>query len=199
MTFANFLSQLIFTAMAILSEETEAVFNASIFEKAADELAEKGFSLTEAGANTLNRYAEDFKEVNKRQLNTVKEGGWSEGDLIVFPELAETLKRIAEKGIPGFYEGKTAELIVTEMKKGNGIITAQDLKDYESVWRAPLIGMYKDYKVIAMPPPSSGGWKMQTTVPSKFRVSARYFAAPSSIAVCPSWPQACMAPGVFDA
>jgi hypothetical protein len=49
------------------------------------------------------------------------------------------------------------------------------------------------------PPPSSAGWKMTTAVPSKFRVSARYFAAPSSIAVCPSCPQACIAPGVFEA
>ena len=49
------------------------------------------------------------------------------------------------------------------------------------------------------PPPSSAGWKMKWTVPSKLRVSARYCAAPSSIVVCPSWPQACIRPGVVDA
>jgi hypothetical protein len=48
------------------------------------------------------------------------------------------------------------------------------------------------------PPPSSAGWKITATEPAKFRVSARYFAAPSSMAVCPSWPQACILPGVFE-
>ena len=48
------------------------------------------------------------------------------------------------------------------------------------------------------PPPSSAGWKITTAVPEKFRVSARYLAPPSSIAVCPSWPQACILPGFFD-
>ncbi|MGZ2475105.1 hypothetical protein ACVI1N_003396 [Sinorhizobium medicae] len=48
------------------------------------------------------------------------------------------------------------------------------------------------------PPPSSAGWKITATLPAKFRVSARYFAAPSSMAVCPSWPQACILPGVFE-
>src|SRR6185437_13115987 len=55
--------------------------------------------------------------------------------------------------------------------------------------------------IIALPPapPSSAGWKITTAVPSKLRVSARYFAAPSSMAVWPSWPQACIRPGVLDA
>ncbi len=54
---------------------------------------------------------------------------------------------------------------------------------------------------IALPPapPSSAGWKITTAVPSKLRVWHRYLAAPSSMAVCPSWPQACILPGVFDA
>ena len=46
----------------------------------------------------------------------------------------------------------------------------------------------------APPQPSSPGWKMKWTMPSKLRVSARYLAAPSSMVVCPSWPQACITP-----
>ncbi|MCE2895516.1 MAG: gamma-glutamyltransferase family protein, partial [Flammeovirgaceae bacterium] len=57
----------------------------------------------------------------------------------------------------GFYEGKTAENLVAEMNRGKGLITLEDLKNYHSSWREPLISNYKDYKVISMPPSSSGG------------------------------------------
>ncbi|MEM9936373.1 MAG: gamma-glutamyltransferase family protein, partial [Bacteroidota bacterium] len=72
-------------------------------------------------------------------------------------DLGDVLIRIKEEGQAGFYEGKTAELIVEEMERGNGIITYEDLKAYEAVWREPITGMYKDYKIISMAPPSSGG------------------------------------------
>src|SRR5690606_34207873 len=54
-------------------------------------------------------------------------------------------------------KSETADLIVAEMKRGNGIISHQDLIDYEAVWREPIIGNYKNYTIISMPPPSSGG------------------------------------------
>lgn len=73
------------------------------------------------------------------------------------PELAWTLKLIQEHGREGFYGGPVADKIVAEMKAGNGIITLQDLKDYKSKWRTPVTADYKDYKIISMPPPSSGG------------------------------------------
>jgi gamma-glutamyltranspeptidase/glutathione hydrolase len=73
------------------------------------------------------------------------------------PELAVTLTLIRDSGRDGFYSGKTAELIVKEMKRGNGIITEQDLKDYKSVWREPLTGEYRNFRIITICPPSSGG------------------------------------------
>jgi gamma-glutamyltranspeptidase/glutathione hydrolase len=73
------------------------------------------------------------------------------------PDLARTLRRIAERGRDGFYKGETADLIVSEMKRGHGIITATDLKRYEPKWRTPIAFQYRGHEVISMPPPSSGG------------------------------------------
>ena len=82
---------------------------------------------------------------------------WNEGDIIVQKDLAKTLKRIATNGRDGFYEGETADLIVSEMKANNGLITYEDLKEYNSVYRKPIIGSYRGYTIISMGPPSSGG------------------------------------------
>src|SRR5262249_45294891 len=72
-------------------------------------------------------------------------------------DLATTLGRIADKGPDGFYAGPTAELIVAEMKRGEGLITAADLGAYKPVWRDPLKVAYRDYTLVTMPLPSSGG------------------------------------------
>ena len=87
-----------------------------------------------------------------RQLNQ-----WNEGDIIVQKDLAETLKRIALNGRDGFYEGETADLIVNEMKLNNGLISHDDLKEYNSVYREPIVGNYRGHTIISMGPPSSGG------------------------------------------
>ena len=87
-----------------------------------------------------------------RQLNQ-----WNEGDIIIQKDLAETLKRIALNGRDGFYEGKTADLIVNEMKLNNGLISHDDLKEYNSVYREPIVGNYRGHTIISMGPPSSGG------------------------------------------
>ena len=121
------------------------------------ELAEKGFKITEQQAGEFNRYKERFTRLNPKGAAIIKEQSWKSGDLFVQQDLAETLKRIAAQGRDGFYKGKTADLIVEEMKSGNGIITHQDLADYQAIWRKPIVGTYKNYKVISMPPPSSGG------------------------------------------
>ncbi|RMF22066.1 MAG: gamma-glutamyltransferase, partial [Bacteroidetes bacterium] len=60
-------------------------------------------------------------------------------------------------GFDGFYRGRTADLIVAEMERGGGLITHEDLADYRAAWRPPVEGDYKDYHIISMPPPSSGG------------------------------------------
>ncbi|HLV76385.1 MAG TPA: gamma-glutamyltransferase [Marinobacter sp.] len=79
------------------------------------------------------------------------------GDLFRQPELAATLQRIADQGIKGFYEGETARLIVEEMQRGEGLITLDDLKNYQPAIRRPLQGRYRGYDVFSMSPPSSGG------------------------------------------
>jgi gamma-glutamyltranspeptidase/glutathione hydrolase len=77
--------------------------------------------------------------------------------LLIQEDLAKTLELIRDKGRKGFYEGLVADQIVAEMKSGNGLISKADLKNYHAVWRKPIIGQYKSYKIITMPPPSSGG------------------------------------------
>jgi len=79
------------------------------------------------------------------------------GTVVKNPELATVLERIATKGPDGFYKGETAAAILAEMQKGKGLITAADLAGYKAIWREPLYASYRGRKVIAMPPPSSGG------------------------------------------
>ena len=73
------------------------------------------------------------------------------------PDLAKTLKRIAARGSAGFYHGEVAELIVQEMERGGGLITAADLADYRALEREPVRGTFRGYEIVATPPPSSGG------------------------------------------
>jgi len=90
-----------------------------------------------------------------KKMRDIKE--WNEGDIIVQKDLAKTLKRIATNGRDGFYDGETADLIVSEMKANNGLISHDDLNEYSSVYREPIVGSYRGYTIISMGPPSSGG------------------------------------------
>ncbi|MFC0773169.1 gamma-glutamyltransferase [Terrimonas alba] len=121
------------------------------------QLAEKGFVISKREANSLNGLQDDLKKNNTERPVFVKDNGWKEGDTLIQKDLANTLKRIKQNGAAGFYEGETAKLIVEEMKRGNGIITPDDLKNYVAKIREPHVFHYKDYKVIGMPMPSSGG------------------------------------------
>ena len=85
-------------------------------------------------------------------------GDMKAGELHKQPELAATLTRIAENGVEEFYRGETAELIVAEMARGNGLITMEDLDRYEAKWRDPVRGEWRGYEVVSSPPPSSGGF-----------------------------------------
>ncbi|ALI98054.1 gamma-glutamyltranspeptidase [Rufibacter tibetensis] len=129
---------------------------AQVVQPAID-LAQKGVVLTEREARMLNGAKEGFIKANKFNTHVVRETPWEKGDILPLQELARTLERIRDKGRNGFYEGETADLLVKEMRRGGGIITHQDLKEYQSVWRPALTGTYRGYKVISMPPPSSGG------------------------------------------
>ncbi|MDN3584097.1 gamma-glutamyltransferase [Mucilaginibacter flavus] len=120
-------------------------------------LARNGFKLTKRAANDLNHNAAEFTKLNPGKTYLLKEGGWKEGDVLVQEDLAKTFEAIRDKGRDGFYDGVVADEVVAEMKGGDGLITKEDLKNYHSVWRNPIIGTYKGYKIITMPPPSSGG------------------------------------------
>jgi len=121
------------------------------------DLAAKGFPITERQAGEFNRYQERFKEHNPTGAAIIREMPWKEGDIFTQSALAETLTRIAQQGRDGFYKGETADFIVAEMKRGNGIISLKDLESYQASWREPVVGNYKNYRIISMPPSSSGG------------------------------------------
>jgi gamma-glutamyltranspeptidase/glutathione hydrolase len=121
------------------------------------DLAKKGFPLTEREASWFNQAKENLEKYNSVKPAFLIRDNWKSGDTIRWDAMAVTLELIRDNGRAGFYEGRTAELLVAEMKRGKGLITLEDLKNYHSSWRDPLISNYKDYKVISMPPSSSGG------------------------------------------
>ncbi len=121
------------------------------------DLAEKGFVITKREANSLNNLQDELKQFNTVMPVFVRATAWKEGDTLLQTDLANTLKRIQEKGAAGFYEGETARLIVEEMKRGAGIISYEDLKNYRCKSREPHVFEYKGYKIAGMPMPSSGG------------------------------------------
>ncbi len=120
-------------------------------------LARHGFALTEREAKGLNRQQEPFAKYNSHTTPFHKKGGWKTGDIITQTDLADVLQRVHDNGFDGFYGGETADLIVAEMKSGGGIITHDDLQKYKAIWRDPIFSDYKQYRIISMPPPSSGG------------------------------------------
>lgn len=125
--------------------------------KPAIRLAEQGFAITAMQAGELNRRKESFERYNPEGTAFVKATDWVAGDTLVQPELAHTLTLISQQGRAGFYEGEIADYIVAEMAAGNGIISHHDLENYEAKWRKPVASTYRGYRVVSMPPPSSGG------------------------------------------
>lgn len=121
------------------------------------DLARNGFPITAAQANELNSKAATFLEYNPEGVSFTSNASWKAGNVLIQQDLAATLELIRDKGRAGFYDGAVASKIVAEMKSGNGIISLEDLKNYEAKWRTPVLGSYRDYNVISMPPPSSGG------------------------------------------
>jgi gamma-glutamyltranspeptidase / glutathione hydrolase len=118
-------------------------------------LANAGIVITLAQANRLNQHKASFRNVNQRQILYDKQ--WRAGDIIKNPSLAKTLERIKTEGRDGFYKGKTADFIVNKVQNLGGIITKEDLENYNVKWRDPIIFNYNGHKIISMPPPSSGG------------------------------------------
>ena len=121
------------------------------------DLAINGFTLTEREAAGLNSVQDQLQKYNSVMPEFLIRDPWKAGDRIIMEDLGHTLERIRDFGAAGFYQGKTADDIVQEMSRGAGLITHEDLKNYQAVWREPLVGEFKEFKIISMPPPSSGG------------------------------------------
>ena len=138
--------------------EVHKKFGTRPFEKLIDpaiNLAANGVVVTEKQAQNLNEHTDDFRAANRRTILLDKV--WKKGDTIKYPKLAETLKRIKVNGRDEFYKGQTADILVEHVQKFGGIISKEDLANYEVKWRDPITFMYKGHKIISMPPPSSGG------------------------------------------
>ena len=129
------------------------------------ELVEPALRLAQEGYVLSHRLAERFKE-SREDLEKYEEskriflnGGkfYEEGDVFKQPDLAQTLSRIQQQGAGEFYTGKTAQLIAEDMRRNNGLITLEDLKNYQPKERRALRGTYRGHEIISMPPPSSGG------------------------------------------
>jgi gamma-glutamyltranspeptidase/glutathione hydrolase len=124
------------------------------------DLAEKGVIQTEREARGLNAIKKDLLQLNPDTRYFQKEDGseWITGDRLVQNDLAKVLKSIQKKGREGFYSGKVAKQLVKDINRNQeGIITRNDLKSYHSKWRETISETYKNYNVITMAPPSSGG------------------------------------------
>ena len=120
-------------------------------------LSNDGFKLTKKQAISLNEVKESLLKLNNSNISLINDNKWKENDLLIQENLSKTLKRIQNSKRDGFYSGETAELLIKEMNEGNGIFTLEDLENYSSIWRKPIIGNYKNHNIISMGPPSSGG------------------------------------------
>jgi gamma-glutamyltranspeptidase/glutathione hydrolase len=119
------------------------------------ELAERGVIVTKKQEDRLAAYRDKIIKVNGDK--TLFATAFKENDVIQYPALANTLKRISKNGRDEFYKGETAKILVKYLQEKGAIITLEDLAKYEAKWRTPLNFDYKDLKIISMPPPSSGG------------------------------------------
>jgi len=122
------------------------------------ELAEHGFILNDDLASQFLDNMDGFSKYPASLAKFSKQGQpYQSGDLWLQADLAQTLKLISAQGRDGFYKGHTAELIVAEMQRNNGLISMDDLATYEALWREPIHGTYHGYDIWSMPAPSSGG------------------------------------------
>jgi gamma-glutamyltranspeptidase / glutathione hydrolase len=121
-------------------------------------LAEKGFVVDEGFAKVITGTKERLAKYPASASLYLPDGAApAVGSTFKNPDLAVALKRIADQGPKGFYEGPTAEALVKEMAAHDGLITQKDLTDYSAKWRTPIELDYRGAHITAMPPPSSGG------------------------------------------
>ena len=124
----------------------------------ARKLAAEGFTMSHHLTRSLQGSEKLLTQFPESKRIFLRDGKfYEEGERLVQPELAATLARLKEIGPREFYEGKTAQMIVADMRVSGGLITDRDLKEYEPTVRKPLKGTYRGYEIVTMPPPSSGG------------------------------------------
>ena len=124
----------------------------------ARKLAQDGYVLSDRLANLFKSYQDSLEKYPDSKRIFLNNGDlYEEGDVLKQPELANTLARIKKSGAREFYTGETARLIAEDMKANKGLITLDDLKNYQAKERTPLRGTYRGHEIISMPPPSSGG------------------------------------------
>ena len=118
-------------------------------------LAKEGFVLTYEDARDLQD--KDLTQFAESKRIFQRNGDFFEqGDVLKQPELAKTLERIASNP-KDFYRGNLAKQLAAAIQRGGGLVTEQDLRDYEVKEREPIHGTYRGYQIYSAPPPSSGG------------------------------------------
>jgi len=133
--------------------------------------AETGFIVAE----NQYQYRADLLQQLEGKTNFAQYfGAMKAGENFKQPELADTLKRIEAQGPDDFYHGKTAQLLVAEMQRGNGLITMEDLAAYRAGWREALVTPWQDKQLISAPPPSSGGIALAQLLGLKQRRSSDF-------------------------
>lgn len=122
-------------------------------------IATEGFTVSQYCANAISDAYEKAMEFPEMQKVYWTEAGlpYETGDVIVNPDLAKALQKIADEGKDGFYKGEIAQALVNTLAKYDGVMTLEDLAAYEVQVRTPVTSTYRGYKVISSPPPSSGG------------------------------------------
>ncbi len=120
-------------------------------------LAKEGFALSDFQAKNLNKYKKKFSKNKEAKKIFTKTNGFSKGDILVQTNLASTLKRIAQNGEKEFYSGETAKKIADFFQINGGLLSLEDLNQFELRILDPVCGNYRVYTICSMAPPSSGG------------------------------------------
>jgi len=122
------------------------------------ELAEQGYAVSPT-FSSINKDEYEKLLANAGETTCYLNGGipFEPGEVFKNPELARTFRLLAEKGMGEFYKGETARKIVEAVKAKGGILALEDLASYQAKEASPLRGIYKDYVLYTIPPPSSGG------------------------------------------
>jgi len=148
------------------------------------DLAAHGFPLSHRGAASIAEHVDRLAvDPEARRIFTDDGRPLAEGTRLVQRDLARTLRTVARHGPDGMRRGAVADAIVAAVQRSGGVLTAEDLAGYRPVWREPLAGTYRGYRVLSFPPPSSGGLVLlaSLTMLERFDVAGAGFGSSLSI------------------